>query len=252
MSCSLRRALEGALCSLVVPTAMFVWHTMLDGHSAHDLALYARVLVAAVVPFSVFGALIGRSEDHLEATKRELDQIAVTDPTTGLKNVRYFRARLEEACAAAERDGGPLSLLIVDLDRFKAVNDRFGHPVGDAVLRDTACAIASVCRREETVARIGGEEFALLLPATDRGEAIAVAERVRRAVSQSETLVPGAAEPVRVTASVGVVSVSSRDDLRPDLVLSAADRALYDAKRGGRDRISAAPPAALASAVFGC
>ncbi|MCU0308391.1 MAG: diguanylate cyclase [Thermoleophilia bacterium] len=165
---------------------------------------------------------------------------ATTDALTGLPNRRAFDERLEAEVARAGRYGRALSLALLDLDRFKAVNDRFGHLGGDAVLRGAAAILAARARVGEVVARFGGEEFAWILPEADLAAAFAAAERARAAVAAAE--VPPAG---RVTISAGVASLvpgRSAADL-----LAAADAALYAAKEGGRDQVRAAesgsPPA---------
>jgi diguanylate cyclase (GGDEF)-like protein len=218
----------------------------------HQPLLYAYLLLGALSGFAIFGGLLGRSEDRLAELNARLADLAVTDALTGLKNVRYFRARMAEAEAAARRSGEPLSLLVIDLDRFKEVNDRFGHDTGDAVLCEAAHAIASVVRGGDTaarvdgaVARMGGEEFAILLPGSNEGEAAAVGERVLRAVRQCA--VPAGAAEVRITASAGVASLARGGGAAPGLY-TRADQAMYAAKVAGRDRVVTWPeePAARA------
>ncbi|HLG41843.1 MAG TPA: GGDEF domain-containing protein, partial [Planctomycetota bacterium] len=140
-------------------------------------ALYAYLFFATVAAFAAFGALLGTQEERLLEANRRLDELSLTDALTGLRNVRYFRARLREELADATRTGRPLSLLIVDLDHFKSVNDRFGHPAGDRLLEAIAAGMRSVARQGETVARLGGEEFGFLLPDTGEPGARAAAER---------------------------------------------------------------------------
>ncbi len=162
------------------------------------------------------------------ATER-LRYLADTDPLTGLSNQRLLHDRLQEVTAAARSGGGGLSAIMMDLDHFKAVNDTFGHPVGDLVLVETARRIRESSRSGDVVARIGGEEFLMLLPDTDGVTALAVAERVRTAVRATDY--PGDAG--RLTASLGVATLSG--DLDADGLLAQADSALYWAKRHGRD-----------------
>jgi diguanylate cyclase (GGDEF)-like protein len=206
--------------------------------------LYAYLLLGALVGFALFGGFLGRSEDHLLEANARLDEMAVSDPLTGLKNVRYFRARLAEAEAQARRSGEPLSLVVLDLDYFKQVNDRYGHETGDAVLRAVSAAIASAVREGDTaarvgaVARMGGEEFAVLLAGSGPDEAARVAERVLHAVRQCA--VPAERATVRITASAGVAALHDGDGESRD-VYARADQAMYAAKRAGRDRVSAWP-----------
>lgn len=212
--------------------------------------LYAYLLAGATAGFSVFGAMLGRREDALLEANRRLDALAVSDPLTGLKNVRYFRARLEEARAAALRSGEPLAVVVLDLDRFKDVNDGFGHPAGDALLREAAAAIAGVVRGGDTaarlegnVARMGGEEFAVLLPGADEGEGAAVAARILAAVRAAAIETPAGA--VRVTASAGVAALEGGETAGE--LYARADRAMYASKAAGRDRVTAwraLPPSA--------
>jgi diguanylate cyclase (GGDEF)-like protein len=168
-------------------------------------------------------------------TFREAEANAATDPLTGLPNRRYF----DEFCgllARRRRTGDAVAVLMVDIDHFKTLNDTYGHPVGDEVLREVAAAIVSAVREEDVPARVGGEEFAVLLRNPGPEVAFEVGERVRasvRALDLSSLGVPG------VSVSVGVANALGADEPIPAIV-DRADRALYQAKRGGRDRVIAA------------
>lgn len=204
--------------------------------------LYGYLLVGAAAGFAVFGAMLGRREDALEEMNVRLNALSISDPLTGLKNVRYFRARLEEARAAAIRARERLSLAVLDLDRFKDVNDRHGHPTGDRLLRAVAASIASAVREGDTavrlggsVARMGGEEFAVLLPGASVDEAAAVATRIVDAVRATTVDTP--AGDLHITASAGVATLGE-GALSADDLYARADRAMYAAKAAGRDRVA--------------
>jgi two-component system, cell cycle response regulator len=160
---------------------------------------------------------------------------AFTDDLTGLANRRRFGRQLEREVARTERYGHPFCLLLLDIDHFKEVNDARGHDAGDEALRRVANAIQSGTRGIDTGARIGGDEFAVILPETELARGLEVAERLRASIGALELAPAG-----RLTASVGVAELPScatgGDGLR-----AAADAALYEAKRGGRDRVRAAP-----------
>lgn len=167
---------------------------------------------------------------------RRVEQLAITDTMTGLFNYRRFRDKLTEELHQAERYEHPLSLLMMDIDHFKAHNDRFGHPSGDGVLRQVADVVRTCLRTVDFFARYGGEEFALLLPNTDREGALAVAEKVRSAVEQ-EFFYGDTTEPqVHKTISVGIASYPEDAQTEEDLV-ERADAALYLAKERGRNRV---------------
>jgi diguanylate cyclase (GGDEF)-like protein len=200
------------------------------------------MLLGSVAAFAGFGAVLGKHEECLMHANRSLDELAVSDPGTGLRNARYFRARLREEEARTRRSGAPLSIIVLDVDRFKRVNDRFGHPVGDQVLVAVSGAITSVTRGGDTAAalrgtaaRMGGEEFALLLPDTDAAGARAIAERVRRAIRQAVVHAPDGRE-VRITVSCGVACGRPAGEGGGQALYAAADAAMYRAKRAGRDR----------------
>ena len=175
----------------------------------------------------------------MEATLAAVSDAAVRDPLTGLLNRRYFDEAVETAFAAARRSGTPLSLIVLDLDRFSAVNNEHGHAVGDAVLRRVAQAMAATTRNGDILARYGGEEFVVIAPGADAEAAVVVAERIRAAVAASiadvEADLPGA--DIGVTISAGVASVI--DELDGHALFRAADSALLAAKRAGRDRVVA-------------
>jgi diguanylate cyclase (GGDEF)-like protein len=175
--------------------------------------------------------------EALVSTKDRLESLLMVDDKTGLYTFREFRRRLHDEWQRAQRYGGPLSLVFLDLDHFKRVNDTLGHQAGDVVLREFAMLVAGGARANDVAARYGGEEFAVVLPHTDGAMAVRVAERVRRAVTAFEFL---DGEPrARVTVSAGVATYPSPiDTIRSvDDLVRQADRALYRAKGLGRDRV---------------
>jgi len=182
-------------------------------------------------------------QDQLRATRRSLEEQSVTDSLTGLKNRRFFDERLPEEFRRAQRYSDPVSLMMIDLDHFKEVNDRYGHQMGDVVLRDAAAVIRNSVREPDICARYGGEEFAVILPKTHLGGTLTVAERVWRGlkdkVYRQEVPAVGQASvaEVRVTASLGLAFFPSKDIVSAELLVKFADEALYQAKRQGRNNI---------------
>ena len=173
-----------------------------------------------------------RRRDQLE---KQLAMLSELDPLTGLPNRRGFLARALPAMAAARRNGGRCSVMMLDLDRFKAINDNFGHPAGDAVLRGVAVAIGQAVRGGDVTGRLGGEEFALLLP-DGVSDAAQVADRLRTVVA-SEVAHPAGADNL-VTFSAGIAALDpAGGQAGLEAAIAAADRALYAAKTGGRDRV---------------
>jgi diguanylate cyclase (GGDEF)-like protein len=169
----------------------------------------------------------------LRSNARALYRLATTDELTGLANRRHFFSRLtEEIARAARYPNQPMSLAIADLDHFKSVNDRYGHATGDKVLELVATVSRSCFRKIDTVGRVGGEEFGLLLPTTSIDGAEAVCERFRQAIASSSVEHEGRA--IRVTVSIGVVEHQEFDDT--SLLYRHADKALYRAKESGRNR----------------
>ncbi|MEJ2538519.1 MAG: GGDEF domain-containing protein [Gemmatimonadota bacterium] len=177
-----------------------------------------------------------RMEQELRRASESLYYLANTDALTGLVNRRRFTERLEEEVERAQRYDRPLALVLLDLDHFKKVNDTWGHPTGDRVLEATAEALRRVLREMDLAGRLGGEEFAILLPETDATGAAALGERVRREIRDTVHR-SDAGAPFHVTASLGVSWLSPGDDPDGEALLSMADRALYGAKAGGRDRV---------------
>lgn len=165
----------------------------------------------------------------------KLRQHAETDPLTGIANRRRFLEVLSQEHRRAVRYSLPLSMLMVDLDDFKLVNDRFGHPTGDSVLCAAVVRMAACLRTSDLLARLGGEEFAILLPVTGRAGAMEAAERIRNTLRDSTIDVNGHSIPI--TASVGVASLDKAEGDQPEQLIEQADHALYLAKAAGRDRI---------------
>lgn len=169
-------------------------------------------------------------------TLEQLRALAASDGLTGLANRRVFFERLEAEILRSRRYEHGLALLLLDVDHFKKINDRFGHPAGDEVLRRVARTLAGLARETDLVARYGGEEFAVLLPSTDEAGGRHVAERARSGVA--ELVITWEEHPVAVRVSVGVTALEGEEDTAEALV-ARADQALYAAKQAGRDRVVA-------------
>lgn len=184
---------------------------------------------------------------ELERANRELERLANQDGLTGLPNRRFVFERLEIEFHRARRHHEPLSLLMLDIDHFKAFNDRYGHQAGDEALRAAGAALAGGVRSYDCAGRYGGEEFICFLPETAEPAAIAVAERLRRRVERLTVPLPGAhdgaprdAAHARVTVSIGIASWPQIPAEGVAELVAAADRALYQAKARGRNRCETA------------
>jgi len=172
----------------------------------------------------------------LGATLRKLREAALRDELTGLLNRRELQSLLQNEWLRAVRFKRPFSLGLADIDYFKRVNDTYGHPVGDQVIRHVGQVLEATLRRLDRVARFGGEEFAILMPETGRREAAIAMERVRAALAKSPCVVAGQDLRIPVTLSIGV-SVPLEDADTPDALIAVADRRLYAAKHAGRDTV---------------
>ena len=197
---------------------------------------------AGALDYLVKGEITPRSLERslryalkLGETLEALRQHATRDQLTGLLNRREFDRIMAEEAERSRRFGHPLALVMVDIDHFKAVNDTHGHLAGDAVLREVAKTLTAQLRTVDRVARIGGEEFALVLVQTGRSAATEVAQRVVKAVAASPVIIESGVS-LRLTISAGL-AVLPEDVSWLELLIGAADRSLYAAKRGGRNRV---------------
>lgn len=182
----------------------------------------------------ITGVMVDVTESH--QLRQELERLATTDPLTGLANRRAFLMRAREEVDRAARHGRPMSVVMIDIDHFKVINDRHGHDVGDQVLQRVAALVRDTVRQSvDVVARFGGEEFVLLLPETGLAGARILAERIRKAFEES--LVDTDGGPVSFTASFGVEEFRTALDTGVETVLKRADDALYRAKAAGRNRV---------------
>jgi diguanylate cyclase (GGDEF)-like protein len=187
-----------------------------------------------------------RKAAALERANRELERLANQDGLTGLPNRRFFFARLEVEFHRARRHGGPLSLLMLDIDHFKQFNDRHGHQAGDEALRAVGAALAGGVRTYDCAGRYGGEEFVCYLPEASGPDALVVGERLRERVAALQLAVPGpdgAPATVGATVSIGIATWPDVPAERIEELVAAADRALYRAKACGRNRCEASPAA---------
>lgn len=172
--------------------------------------------------------------------REELSRQALVDPLTGLHNRRWLERCLGERVARHARGGGGFAVLMIDVDRFKSINDRFGHDAGDRALREIAQALLRSLREQDAAARLGGEEFTVVVDTVDPTEAMSAAERVRQTVAALRVRTD-AHELPELTISIGVALYPQHGD-QVHLVLERADRALYDSKRNGRNQVSLPPP----------
>lgn len=203
-----------------------------------DSAMVIRRTVSSLAVFSLTFVVIAWIADRWRDREARYQRLASVDALTGLMNRRRFFAVAGHELVRSRRYGSPLSVILVDLDHFKRINDEHGHLIGDRALAHAARILASEIRDVDTIARYGGEEFAILLPMTGTSGAKEVAERCARQLGDARLQVDGIA-PLRVTASMGVASTEANDETLED-VLQAADAALYRAKQNGRDRVEIA------------
>ncbi|GAB7079371.1 GGDEF domain-containing protein [Megalodesulfovibrio paquesii] len=228
-----RRLVEGMLLGACAPVGWAVLCTVQDmwrlAEPHYAFWLFSYMAVGTMAAFGGFSYLIGCNEERFEHQ-------SIHDPLTRLYNRRLFHERFEQEFALARRRGSPLTLVLSDLDHFKQVNDVYGHPAGDVVLREVAARMKRLVRKGEVAARIGGEEFAILLPGSDAEQGRILAERLREAVrSQPIQLPTGAMLSCKVT--LGVAGLDAVYVETPGELLCAADAALYAGKCQGRDRV---------------
>jgi len=182
-----------------------------------------------------------RLQDRLNDNYRRSLSLALTDELTGLYNRRYLLAHLDELVARVSRDGLDAAVLLVDIDHFKQVNDTYGHAAGDDVLRELAARATNTVRSVDLVARLGGEEFVVVMPETAPAIAIAVGERLRLAIANEPFTIRANGERLPITVSIGITSAIAGGDDR-DRLLKRADDALYCAKSEGRNRVVSRSP----------
>jgi diguanylate cyclase (GGDEF)-like protein len=198
---------------------------------SYGLALAgAGLAMLGLLVLSAITAL--RANARADEATAELQRIATTDALTGLWNRRHLLERLEAETGRSRRNGRPLCVAILDVDHFKRVNDRHGHPGGDEVLRALARQIKDAVRLSDVVGRMGGEEFAILMPETDRAQAQLVCERLREMMARKPVTLPSGAA-LTVTLSTGIALMAGEE--ASDRLISRADAALYEAKAGGRN-----------------
>jgi len=231
--------LAGLAIGLGAPLSyLLLWNTLThpDGTlvvAIEELGARAGTWVALTLPgifaLVVFGWIFGRREDSLIAQ-------SVTDSLTELPNLAGHRARLTDELARASRLGTPVSLLLVDVDRLKQINDQNGHAAGDEAIQLVAESLRRSCRAIDHAARIGGDEFAVLVPGARARDAFALAQRIRMSL---DSLRGGPGAP---TVSIGIADLASIRTLDPVAFRAAADQALYRAKAEGRDRVVGSVP----------
>lgn len=182
---------------------------------------YAYVAISTVVVFAVLGYALGRSFDRVR-------RLSITDPLTGLFNLRHYGHRVAEELKRGRRQGRPTSILCVDIDRLKAINDGFGHKAGDRAIIAVGRILATNVRAVDAVARVGGDEFAVLLPETPAIQASALSQRILKEVARySDALTGGLA------VSIGITELDATAEAKLDAMLAAGDAALYSAKAAG-------------------
>ncbi|MDF2570530.1 MAG: diguanylate cyclase domain protein [Sporomusa sp.] len=203
---------------------------------AREIKLREGQLNAAINDLDMARKELLDQKAALEVANKRLNEMAMTDPLTGLSNRRHFFDHLEQEICRANRSQMPISLFILDIDYFKQVNDRYGHQAGDVVLKAIAHILRGRLRRSDMASRIGGEEFAVLLSDTDLAETMKVAEQIRNSIKEF-LFQTCDGESVKVTCSIGVFSGDNPDFTKAELLYKYADKALYHAKNSGRDRV---------------
>ena len=210
---------------------------MVIEHSGRTQRIERRVL-ATLGQFAAHASLALRNSWLLQ----EIQKMAATDGLTGIANRRTFEDVLDREISRARRNGDQVTLVLLDIDHFKKLNDTHGHQTGDDVLRAAGAALAAQCRDFDTPARYGGEEFVVILPSCSPRESLVAGDRLRMAIADADL-------PVKVTASAGVASFPTHAS-DPQGLIKAADEALYESKRSGRDRVTRSRRSPATDGVF--
>jgi diguanylate cyclase (GGDEF)-like protein len=231
---------ENLICELVL---LLVIVFMLHWFLGLSPMFFRLATVGSLMVFTI--DFINRQFERLLRVQhsylRRIEKMAIRDALTGQYNRRYFFAIGSRVLKQSTRSGRPASMAILDLDHFKSVNDRFGHDAGDVVLRETAHCVMREVRETDLVARLGGEEFVILLPEANQETGRLVAERIRQAIAALSIPVEGPLCTIQVTASLGLAEAQPGLDSLKTL-LKRADQALYRAKQTGRNRVALAGP----------
>lgn len=220
-------AAAALLMVIGMPIAIYQW--LVPGHTvlAQSIGFGVHTWAYALVAMGFLASVVIEYQQHLS-------HLATEDPLTRLLNRRGLETALHLSLAHASRQKLPTAAIMVDIDRFKEVNDNFGHDTGDQVIRQVAQYLQRMSRASDVVARTGGEEFLMVLPQTDLDSARQLAERIRGAIAEHPLLVDS--QRISITVSLGVAGTLGSVDL--DTLSSEADRAMYLAKRGGRNRVA--------------
>lgn len=237
------RAVRGMTLALLVLNAVLVWRAV-DASlnprdylnlSTREFAPLGHGLSMLLLMLAVLGVCFGYVLAAQERAQRKLHNLARRDPLTGCRNRRRLDEIMTAELARLQRHGATLSFLLVDLDDFKSLNDVHGHALGDAALVHVSRLLRRRLRTTDKLARMGGEEFGIVLPGTDATGARRVAEQLREALHSHPLPLPEGGERL-LTASIGMTTLPSGSQATPIAVYSAADRAMYEAKRSGKDR----------------
>ncbi len=213
-----------------LPARVFLLQEWSDHHF-----FYLYMLVSTCLVFSLFGFLLGRKADLLLTENLELSDEVLTDPLTGLGNHRFLHDTFQIEFRQHKKTRLPISCLMLDLDHFKHINDTYGHPFGDYVLKHFASILKKNIRSGDTAARYGGEEFLCILPNCSKEEVRTVAERIRKATENH--IFPHKGDAVKLTVSLGAVTSYESSGLNYRQLIALSDRALYDAKHKGRNQV---------------
>ena len=227
------RAIQGGILAAGAPIGWLIIRVFSGSEPLAELqqhwSLYAYMLFGTQMVFITFSIYVGRQEQLIS-------NLAIRDSLTGIFNLRFMVERMNEEIANAQRYNTALSVIYCDLDHFKKVNDQYGHPGGDEVLRQVTKAISFKTRTQDVFARVGGEEFAVLLPQCNHSDAIDYAERIRKTVEQLPIQIP--TKPAfGVTISLGVATLKEHETVND--FYKRADQNLYLAKQQGRNKVVA-------------
>ena len=225
------RVLQAAVLAAGAPVGWFMIQAIFIGqpmnHLSSNLWLYTYMWLGTSISYIGFAAYVGSQEEKYRA-------LSIHDSLTNLYNRRFFNAQIKRQVAIARRNHIPLSLVVLDIDLFKQINDKYGHQIGDEVIRSLAKWIQVHVRETDIAARVGGEEFAILLQPSLADDAFDLAERLRKHVA-SQKLKFGA-NSISVSVSIGVATLADEHDFNEDKLFASADEALYLAKELGRNK----------------